>query len=299
MKYLAFFLAPLAGLWLALSGFWTGREMPVPHVQPAASLLWKIETPGVKQPSYLFGTMHLIRKEYFYFPASLEKIIKKSSVVVLELPGLPDPLEAMKYVMLDEGSFFDYFTPQQTDTILQWAQQKMGMSEDLFRSAFSMFKPFIVIQTATQLQFMGQTESYEVTIQTLAQQNKIPLEGLETVAEQMKIFDDLTQAQQAEMVMESIRNEAEAKALTDHMQALYRRQQIDSLYTMIHEEGGVLADEQNAFLDQRNLNWIPKIQAYATRGKAFIAVGAGHLGGENGVIRLLEKAGCKVTPVQF
>jgi uncharacterized protein YbaP (TraB family) len=298
IRTLAFFLVPLTGLWLALSAFWSGKTTPA-DVAPASSLLWKIEAPGVKHPSYLFGTMHLIQKDYFYFPESLKKIIKRSSVVVLELPGIPNQLEAMKYLVLEEGTFFDYFTPQQTDTILQWAQQKMGMSETLFRSAFSMFKPFVVIQTATQLQFMGQTESYELTMQSIAQENKVPIEGLETIADQMKIFDDLTKEQQAEMVLSSIRNEAETKAQTDQMQAIYKRQRIDSLYALIHEEGGVLADEQNAFLDQRNENWVPKIQAHVAKGKAFIAVGAGHLGGEKGLIRLLEKAGYKITPVEF
>lgn len=300
MKKLTLLLLPLIGLWLALSGFLSGKNVPAPALKPTtSSLLWKIEMPGVKQPSYLFGTMHLIKKDYFYFPSSLEKLIKKSSVVVLELSGLSDQAGAMKYIVLEEGSFFDYFTPQQTDTVLQWAEKEMHMQENLFRSTFSMFKPLIVIQAAIQLQLMGKTESYEMTIESIANESKIPVEGLETMAEQMKLFDDLTKEQQAEMVMQSIRNPEETKLQTERMQAIYKRQQVDSLYAMIHEEGGVIAKEQNAFLDQRNQNWIPKIQAYASRGKAFIAVGAGHLGGEKGVIKLLENAGCKVTPVQF
>ncbi len=263
------------------------------------SLLWKIEGNGIKHPSYLFGTMHLIEKDYFYFPENLEKLVKKSDLLVMEIAGIPDQMQAMKYLVLQEGTFFDYFTPEQTDTILRWAKDKMGLSEEAFRASFSKFKPFVAIQAATQMKFIGKTESYEMTLQGIASANQIKMEGLETIDDQMKIFDDLTREQQAQMVMEGIRDEDEMNTMTSNMQQIYRRQRIDSLYNLIHTEGGVLAEEQNAFLDQRNRNWIPKIKTYVAGGKAFIAVGAGHLGGENGVIKLLEKEGYKVTPVKI
>ncbi|TXI84154.1 MAG: TraB/GumN family protein [Crocinitomicaceae bacterium] len=266
---------------------------------PTTSLLWKIEKTGIKHPSYLFGTMHLIEKEYFYFPETLEKIVKKSDLLVMEIAGVSNQAEAMKYVVLNEGSFFDYFSKEQTDTILTWAKAKMGLDESTFRTTFSKFKPFIVIQTATQLQFMGKTESYELTFEKLATKYQLKMAGLETIADQMGIFDNLTKSQQAEMVMAGIRDEQKTNEMTRKMQQMYARQRIDSLYSFIHAEGGVLAEEQNAFLDQRNRNWIPQIKEMVANGKAFIAVGAGHLGGENGVIRLLEKEGYKLTPVRF
>lgn len=286
----------LASIFVGLCSFLYKSDEPVP-VQ--ASLLWKIEGNGIKNPSYLFGTMHLIEKEYFYFPTALEKIVKKSDLIVMEIAGIQDQAAAMQYLVLKEGSFFDFFTPAQTDSILTWAKVKMGMDEKAFRASFSKFKPFVAVQAATQMQFMGKTESYELTLDKLAQTNKIKTAGLETMADQMKIFDDLTKEQQAEMVMSGIRDEDHTLKQTANMQKLYKRQRIDSLYSYIHSEGGVLAEEQNAFLDQRNLNWIPKIKTYVSNGKAFIAVGAGHLGGPNGVIRLLEKEGYTVTPVKF
>lgn len=296
MKKKSILSLSIAGLFVGLCSFLFKTAENVPE---QTSLLWKIEGNGIKTPSYLFGTMHMIEKEYFYFPSSLEKIVKKSDLLVMEIAGIPNQMEAMKYFTLQEGTFFDFFTPEQSDTIFVWAKAKMGMDEKAFRANFSKFKPFVAIQTATQLQFMGKTESYEMTLENLATANKIKMEGLETIADQMKIFDDLTKEQQAEMVMAGIRDEAETLKMTSDMQQIYRRQRIDSLYNLIHNDGGVLADEQNAFLDQRNRNWIPKIKTYVSKGRTFIAVGAGHLGGENGVIRLLEKEGYKVTPVKI
>ena len=292
----SYFSFGILSLFITLSSFlWKSNQT----AQQQTSLLWKIEGNGLKQPSYLFGTMHLIEKQYFYFPESLEKLVKKSDFLVMEIAGIPDQAEAMKYVVLQEGTFYDFFTPQQMDTILAWTKSKMMMDEKTFKTTFSKFKPFVLVQTATQMQFMGKTESYEMTFQNIANKNKIKMEGLETIADQMKIFDDLTKEQQAEMVMEGIRDEVKSNEMSTKMQQIYRRQRIDSLYNMIHAEGGVLAAEQNTFLDNRNKNWIPKIKNYVSQGKAFIAVGAGHLGGENGVIRLLEKEGFTVTPVKL
>jgi uncharacterized protein len=296
MNYFKLIFTALLTFWVLLSFKKQEIKQFTPEKQ---SLLWKIEGNGLKQASYLFGTMHLIEKDYFYFPSTLEKIVKKSSVLVMELGELPNQMEAMKYVVLKEGSFFDYFSPEQTDTILRWAKSNLAMDEKAFRASFSSMKPFVVVQTATQLQFMGKTESYEMTLTEIAKKAKIPSKGLETIGEQMAIFDNLTKEQQAEMVMEGIRSQDETVQMTRKMQGIYRRQQLDSLYFMIQGEGGVISNEQNAFLDQRNKNWIPKIKEVILNEKAFIAVGAGHLAGENGVISLLRKEGYTLTPVTF
>lgn len=271
------------------------REFPMGK----SSLLWKISGPNVESDSYLFGTMHLIEKEYFLFPKKLEKLVLKTDQLVMEIAGLPDQMEAMKYVMLEEGSFFDFFNQEQTDTILIWAKEKFSMEEPAFRAAFSRMKPFVIVQMATQMQFIGKTESYEMTFDKIAKEQNIEMKGLETIAQQMSFFDDLTNEQQVEMVMAGIRDADDAiKTITD-MQKTYVTQDVDALYQMISDDGGVISEEQAKFLDNRNSNWIPQIVELIKTKNTFIAVGAGHLGGPNGVIRLLEKEGYTLTPIKL
>ena len=140
-----------------------------------SSLLWKISGPEVKGDSYLFGTMHLIEKEYFIFPKKLEKHVKKTDVLVMELAGLPNQMEATGYVMLEEGSFFDFFTQEETDSILIWAKEKFGMGEETFRKSFSKMKPFAVTQLGVQLHFIGKTESYEMSFERIAKENDVAI----------------------------------------------------------------------------------------------------------------------------
>ena len=263
-----------------------------------SSLLWKIESPTSKT-SYLFGTMHIIEKEYFIFPKFLEKLVSKSDEVIMELPSIPSPKEALPLITLKQGSFFDFFTKEQTDSILNWANSNLKMNEQLFRSVFFKMKPFVVVQTAVQLQFQGKTESYEKSFYTLSNEKKIETIGLETVEQQMSFFDDLTKEEQAEMVMESIRSSEKSIESINKMQKIYYRQNVDSLYLVINEEGGVLSKKQTQLLDDRNKNWIPKIKNNISTKNCFIAVGAGHLGGTNGLIRLLQKEGYTLTPIQL
>ena len=262
-------------------------------------LLWEISGDNVKEPSYLFGTMHLIEQEYFLFPKKLKKIVERSEVLMMELAGMPDPVEAMKYVVIEEGSFFDFFTNEQTDTILSWALDNFGIDEPTFRTGFSKMKPFVVTQLATQMYFSGKTESYERTLNAIASENEIEVLGLETMAQQMALFDSLSNQQQVEMLMQTIRDGDKGVEIVKQMQQIYTNQNVDALFQFIADSDGVIQNEQQKFLDDRNQNWIPKIIEQMAKTTTFVAVGAGHLGGPNGVIRLLEKEGYILTPIKL
>jgi uncharacterized protein YbaP (TraB family) len=290
------FILSLLSFFFALVGF---SQSTTAFPMQESSLLWKIEGPGIQKGSYLCGTMHLIEKQYFIFPDKLEKIVKKTDKLVMELAGLPNQLEAMKYVTLTEGTFADFFSKEQMDSILVWAKAELNMSEEAFTKTMSKMKPFVVVQMATQIHFMGKTESYEVSFEKIARENDIAIAGLETIAEQMGIFDNMTKEQQTEMVMETIRDPKKGIEITQKMQKLYQGQNVDSLYLMIQEEGGTMTEDQATILDDRNERWIPMIEEMAKKEKLFIAVGAGHLGGPKGVIRLLEQKGYTLTPVKI
>lgn len=265
------------------------------------SLLWEISGNGLKKPSYLFGTMHLIQKDYFYFPSTLEKIIKKSEVVLTEisLDKLGDQQEALKHIYLKEGKLTDFFTTEQKDTLYAWAKSKLKMEKEAFDASFGKMKPFVIVQTVIQMNFFGKTESYEMKIKEVAEKSKIPFLGFESVAEQVAFFDNLSPEKQAGMVMENIRDEAKNVAIMIKMQGMYKRQQVDSLYFMVKNDGGTISNDEAIFLVNRNKAWIPTIESTIKDKKTFIAVGAGHLSGENGVIELLRKAGYTVNPIQF
>jgi uncharacterized protein YbaP (TraB family) len=149
------------------------------------------------------------------------------------------------------------------------------------------------------MHFLGKTESYELTLEKLAKENQIEVKGLETVEEQMNIFDGLSRDDQTDMVMEIIRDPKKQYVQTIAMEKLYQRQHVDSLYLMITESQGTIASENARFIDDRNVRWVPMIEVFIQDKKTFIAVGAGHLGGTNGLIRLMQQKGYVITPVKL
>ena len=268
-----------------------------PFPMEEKSLLWKVEGKGIKEHVFLFGTIHLIDKEYFYFPEELKSLVQNSDQIILEIGDL-NQTDVLKHVMLTEGSFFDYFNPEQTDSIIEWANTELGINEAQFRLTINKMKPFVVVQMAAQMGNNKEMESYELTIQRLATEKNIPVLGLETVESQMGIFDRMDSLQQNEMVMETIRTFQEQDSISAELYKTYSSQNVDEMYSIIASEP-MLQEMQTELLDNRNLAWIPKIKKLSKKKNTFVAVGAGHLGGPNGVIRLLEREGYVLTAVKY
>ena len=124
-------------------------------------------------------------------------------------------------------------------------------------------------------------------------------DGLETIADQMEVFNKISYEAQAKVLVETIKNLKEGNSNANEfakMVAYYKAQDVDG---MLEAMAGDLdeMEGQDALLDDRNKKWIPQIMEMSKKEKVFYAVGAGHLGGANGVIRLLRQKGLKVTPV--
>lgn len=269
-----------------------------PYPMEEKSVLWKAVHPEKKGEIYLFGTMHLIEKEYFYFPKKLQKLIESAELIVMELPGLPNPMEVMNLVRLENGSLFDYFSPEQRDSILQWAKNDLQLDSAFFCASFGKMKPFVIAQMTTEMEFKGSTESYEINIEQIAKAKDIPLRGLETVEEQMGFFDAMSIEDQREMVMQGVRGDSEVVSIRE-LEELYQAQDLDGLFKKIVESDESWSYMENELIKNRNYNWLNQMPGFFTGQKVFVAVGAGHLGGPEGLIRLMEEQGYLLSPVEL
>lgn len=277
-----------------------------PYPMEDRAILWQIEGNDAKSKSYLFGTVHLIDEENFFFPDKLTKILSKSKVLTMEIAGIPNPGEAMGLMMMKEGSFFDYFTLEQTDSMMIWIDTHTSLSEKSFRMMVGKMRPFVVSQLLTELDEKNESKgisgqkSYEIELEKIAKSKKMKIDGLETVEEQLGFFDGMSDEQQTEMVMTIVRSDTNyIDDETTKIYELYLAQDLDGLYQMIADESSSMEGMQEVLLDNRNKTWIPKIEKMISEQSTFIAVGSGHLGGPNGVIRLLEAKGYTLTPIEL
>jgi uncharacterized protein YbaP (TraB family) len=260
------------------------------------STLWKIEGNGLEQPSYLFGTIHIT------CDATLEDDVKKAleatSQIVLEL-DMDDPNLQMQMMqsmnMKDNKTLKDLVSEEEYLAIDSLFIKNMGMSVKMLQNA----KPFFLTATLYPKLIDCPMQSFEAELVKVAKEQNEDIKGLETIDEQMQLFDEIPYEVQVKDLIRSAKdNLSYDKAVFAKMLEVYDEENISAMIEMMHDDNySAIADYQDKLLDNRNKNWIPKITAYAKEQPTFFGVGAGHLAGENGVINLLRKSGYKVSAV--
>ncbi|MFD1551295.1 hypothetical protein DNU06_12760 [Putridiphycobacter roseus] len=260
------------------------------------SLLWRVSKTGFKD-AYIFGTMHMIEAEYYDFTKNMKAMILNSDAVIMELDGMPNPIQAILLLKLKTGTLSDYFTPEEWSKIKQFYEKEFGLSESNFLATYENFKPFFLFQSMTQSFFEGETESYDMNIMTLANKNKIPIIGLETFQEQIGFFDSISKDEMSNIVMESLASFEKDKLEFKKLQALYAAQNISEMMPLMKEQSPEFMKFEDLFLTNRNKSWIPKLKTEFESKSCFVAVGAAHLFEKNGLLNLLTQEGFKVTPI--
>lgn len=261
-------------------------------------LIWKISGNGLTKDSYVFGTMHVVDSKYYLFPKTLDSLVRQSEEVIMELGEIPDPFKTLNLMTLKEGSFFDYFSKKETKFIIQWAEENLNFEEKLFRSMVDKLKPFAFLQLSTQLAFNDETSSYELELYSISKSSNLPVFGLETVEEQIGFFDQLSSEENKKMVLSSLQPKDMILTEMKQLESIYFTENIDSIYLYIQGQERRSGLSMDKLLGNRNENWIdPLTRKLSENKRFFVAVGAGHLGGENGLIRILQEKGYHLTPI--
>jgi uncharacterized protein YbaP (TraB family) len=198
----------------------------------------------------------------------------------------------------DNKTVADYLDPDDFMLLKSYFIDSLGTSPVVFTNAYARMKPFF-LQQMLYIRFLGQNiESYELAFTRMAEDSDKPIEGLETLEQQLGFLDATPMSQQLEGLVKSIRDYNSEAMNFDALIQAYKSQDLDALSKLINEYDE-MKDITNTLLDERNLDWIPKLETYFQKGRAFVAVGAGHLGGEMGVIQLLRNKGYTVQPIAF
>lgn len=284
-------------LWLGLFVAKAQLKSTEKPKQPQQSLLWKIEGQGLEQPSFLFGTIHMICEDHYFWTPAMDKALKATRQLCLELP-MGDTAIAnttMQAMTLPDGKQLqDYFSSDDYQYLSAVLKDSLGLPIE----AFAQFKPFMLYSILTLKSADCPTPiAYEKKLMDMETQRSVPVIGLETIEQQLGIFSSLPKGDLGKMIVQLAKNLTSAKSLYVKMVGYYEQQNLDKLYKLMISSPD-FGKYKNLLLDNRNRQWIPKISKIMKGTPTFFAVGAGHLPGENGVIHLLRKAGYTVTPVR-
>jgi uncharacterized protein YbaP (TraB family) len=292
------FLSPLAALF--------AQTAAIPGAVPTEkALLWEISGNGLKQPSFLYGTIHMIGKKDFFLTPATKTALEKAKHVTFEInmEEMTDNVMAlfpllMQSFMRNDTTLSDLLTPQEYELV-----KKHFESIGLPFMMLNRIKPmFLTAMDPSAMTGMGAADgagadgvvSYEMEFLSMAKAQKKTIGGLETAAFQMSMFDSIPYRVQAKMLVSSLsQEEGKSDGEFAKMVELYKSQDIQAMQTMMDNSEGV-DGYQTLLLVNRNKKWIPIMGKMMTEKPTFFAVGAGHLGGVNGVIALLRKAGYTV-----
>lgn len=264
-----------------------------------SSLLWEIKGPKQKNSAFIFGTMHLMDDSHFYFPKKLEKIILNVETVCLEINEIQGTQLNPELLFLNEGSFLAKLSESAMDSICNWASAKLLMNKEQFTTNFSKAKPFLLFQLILQSELPANLQSQELAIEKLLQtkKNKQTI-GLETVESQLALFDDLPFESQVNLIMTEIAAESDVLINFTNLQGNYLEQNVEKIHDLLLKENTDSIFNVR-FIDERNVTWVKKMIPMISSQSILFAVGAGHLGGENGVLNLLRKEGYTLTPISL
>ena len=264
--------------------------------------LWQI-TAG-NTTAYLFGTIHVGNADFYPLPASVDSAFRDSDLLVLEV----DPADAqdatnavMSAMYMPPDSIENHVSPALLSRIGD-ISAAYGMPFQQIRQ----MKPYMLMFTLTALEYArlgyNAANGLENHLSQRARGSGKQIVALESMAQQMQMLDNLSpqlQAAMLEITLDEIAAD-EVTGMVGDMIAAWRsgnNRQLNDILTV--EERRLpepLADEfRQRFLSERNVAMADRIERMLLAGqRIFVAVGALHMVGENGIPALLTAKGYKV-----
>lgn len=262
------------------------------------SLLWEISGNGLSKPSYLYGTIHLICPTDFAITDPIKNAFANTEQVYLEL-DMDDPqmMTKMQKVLVNTSgkSLKELLKPDDYTLLNDYYKSNIGVGLE----QLGMMKPLALMSMQYMTLLNCQPQSYDMTFSQMATKAQKEVLGLETIEEQMSVFDKIPAEKQVEQLVEMVRKKDEALKEFQQMVALYKAQDVEGLLKIM--DSSQFSDYkgfEDLLLQNRNKAWIPTLEQAIKTKPTFIAVGAAHLGGKSGVIKLLQQKGYTMKAVK-
>lgn len=261
------------------------------------SLLWEVSGKGLNRSSYLFGTFHLMCKDDIRFSNQLKTAVKNADTVYLEM-DMDNPatmLSALFLMNMKNGKTLqELYTKDEFNRINTFFKDSLHMPVTMFEKMKPMF---LVALLYPKMMPCKRVSGVEEELMKLVKEQKKEINGLETIEFQASVFDSIPYQEQAKELLKSIDSMAISKKYFDTMMNVYKSQKINEIEKLFNSKEMGVEEHQDLLLNNRNNNWVAQLNKLMRNGSVFVAVGAGHLVGKEGLISLLLKAGYRVKPL--
>jgi uncharacterized protein len=265
--------------------------------QAQEALLWKITPKNAKTSSYLFGTMHATCDATL--SKNVLKALDETKQLCLELDADDPSLQAdmiKEANMKDNVTLSSLISKSDAEILNEYFTKNIGAP----LMALENLKPFFISSMFIQKLLDCEAKSIEGALMQVSLEQNETVIGLETISDQMGVFDKIPYDFQAQELVNSIKdNYTKDKVEFTELMNLYAKGDIEGMMKLSEKSSSKLTKNYgNIMIDERNVLWIDKIEKITSEKPTFFGVGALHLPGENGVIELLRKRGFTVEVVQ-
>jgi uncharacterized protein YbaP (TraB family) len=294
------------GIVLLLSVVISGSMHAQTETYKSGSLLWEISGKDLSKPSYLLGTFHLKSGDYLDSIPGAKNALSSCEQVVGEL-NMSDmagmQLQMQQAMMMASDTTYRMLY---SDEDYQFANEKIVSLMGAGLDQIGMLKPAAIQLAITMLVYanyfpnINPADILDIRIQTEAIKEQKPVLSLETVDNQIYVlFGVMNLQRQADMLLCGLKNMDETIATVSEIIDSYDQGDLNKLYEQMEKSDSCSSTPQeiDALNKDRNYAWMKKLPEIMKEKSSFIAVGALHLGGEVGLLNLLEKAGYTVRPL--
>lgn len=268
------------------------------------SLLWEISGNGLKEPSYLYGTFHLLNHSYLNtVPEVMEHFNTARSVVVETEIDSSKMLQLSTKMVMPDNKLSALLSKEDYDLVHEEVSKSFGfdlrMADQMKPMTVMLMLSMAEYQKAEVLQqYKG--EPLDAYFARYGRQQGKKLITLETMERQFDLlYNHYSVAEQAGQLVQFIKQKDKAQEMSNRLTQLYFEKDLTGMWALTEEYNKLTGGGDLAYMtDDRNIDWMTKLPAIMKEQSTFIAVGAAHLPGQNGLLQLLQRAGYTVKPLQ-
>lgn len=262
------------------------------------SLLWEISGQNLKKPSYLFGTYHFAGQDFLDTMNVLKEKLQEAKIVVGEV--LLDNTLAVKmgpYMKMDNETIDQLLSPADYLKVAAYLKQTTGFDLALFKKMKPVVIQMTILQFTAPKTISEKNIALDQFIQDFAKKNNKKVLGLETIEDQAQLLFGSSLERQAQLLVKNVNEAEKTRQEGEKLYAYYCAQNLNELEKLLHKTEDFTPEELDKMLKNRNQKWMNQLGNLILEGNIFIAVGAGHLIGEEGLINLLRKKGYVVKAI--
>jgi uncharacterized protein YbaP (TraB family) len=296
------FLAAFSALFVLFVGAFPAEAKDTERVH-GQGRLFEVSAAAI-EPSYVYGTMHSTDPDVVKLPPPVARAFGQSARLLLELVFTPDMQARMQREMrLTDGRTLSEVIGA---TLFSRVMQRAAVY-GLPTGHMNTLKPWAAglvfnLPVAELDRGASGAVALDRALQQAADNRGIPVYGLESVEEQIAAFGDMSEKDQIESLRLIIELNPQIESLFNEMKEAYLAGNLDHLHAMARRmysgKNRRLAKQfEERFIGLRNRRMANRMARHIKQGGAFVAIGALHLSGEDGVLSLLEKRGYKVRQI--